>query len=464
MDDTKLSNFRPLSGESSAEHVQPVDPEQATIDNGSVTYKVYKRRWFGLVLLTLLNITASFAWLTFAPVSQDAAAYYGVSENAINWLSTGFLFAYVVAAPATIYVLHMGPKPSIITASVLMLVGNWIRYAGSHSSEGGNYGVTMAGQIITGLAQPFVLSAPTRYSDLWFTDRGRITATAVASLANPFGGAIIQLMVPAIVDKPAATSTAVLIVAIIASVFAIPSVFLPARPPTPPGLSGNTPKLSLGSSLRALNTLEIWLLLIPFAVLVGFFNSISSLLNQILMPYGYNSDEAGIAGALLIVVGLVASAIASPIIDRKKTFLITSKCLVPIIALCYIVFIWMPGSGALAGPYVIMSVLGASSFVLVPIALEFLCEITHPLSPEITSTTAWTGGQLLGGIFILISDALKAGPDAQPPFNMFWSLVFSAVIAALMVPLVLSLGLFGRADQVMLRRTQSDQGNSSAHR
>jgi sugar phosphate permease len=71
----------------------------------------------------------------------------------------------------------------------LLLAGNWIRYAGTRAS-GGMFGVVMFGQILTGLAQPFVLAAPTRYSDMWFTERGRVGATALASLANPFGGAV----------------------------------------------------------------------------------------------------------------------------------------------------------------------------------------------------------------------------------------------------------------------------------
>lgn len=82
-----------------------------------------------------------------------------------------------------------GPKAAIIAASVLVLLGNWIRYAGTRANSG-RFGIVMFGQIIIGLAQPFVLSAPTRYSNLWFTDNGRVTATALASLANPFGGAV----------------------------------------------------------------------------------------------------------------------------------------------------------------------------------------------------------------------------------------------------------------------------------
>lgn len=117
--------------------------------------------------------------------------------------------------PVTIWTLHWGPKPSIITAAVLILVGNWIRFAGSYSRDGGLYGVVMFGQILTGLAQPFVLSAPTRYSDMWFTNRGRVAATALASLANPFGAALGQLIVPFMVTGPADISNAVLYVAII---------------------------------------------------------------------------------------------------------------------------------------------------------------------------------------------------------------------------------------------------------
>ena len=73
----------------------------------------------------------------------------------------------------------------------------------------------MFGQILNGMAQPFVLSAPTRYSDLWFTNRGRVTATAVMSLANPLGGALAQLIDPSWAGEPSDIPNMVLYVAII---------------------------------------------------------------------------------------------------------------------------------------------------------------------------------------------------------------------------------------------------------
>jgi MFS family permease len=117
-----------------------------------------------------------------------------------------------------------------MTAAALILIGNWIRYGGSHSREGGIFGVVMFGQILTGLAQPFVLAAPTRYSDLWFTTRGRVAATALTSLANPLGAALGQLINPFWVAEPGDVSSMVLYVAIIVSVFSIPpSPLVPVR-------------------------------------------------------------------------------------------------------------------------------------------------------------------------------------------------------------------------------------------
>lgn len=48
--------------------------------------------------LVPFRLTA-WQWLTFSAISTTAAQYYNVSEGAINWLSTGFLFAFVVISP-----------------------------------------------------------------------------------------------------------------------------------------------------------------------------------------------------------------------------------------------------------------------------------------------------------------------------------------------------------------------------
>lgn len=206
---------------------------------------------------------------------------------------------------------------------------------------------------------------------------------------------------------------------------------------------------------------EFWLLVVPFAVYVGLFNSVSSLLSQIMVPHGYSDEEAGVAGALLIAVGLAAAAATSPLIDRTRSYLAAVRVAVPLIGLSYLAFVWMPatraGGGGVAGPYAVMAVLGAASFSLVPVAVEFLVELTHPVSPAVTATLAWSGGQLLGGVFIVASGALRAGPRDSPPYHMRGALVLTAVLALAAAPLPLCLGLFGRAEKLQLRRVRSDE-------
>ena len=397
-------------------------------------------------------------WLSFAPVANTAADFYSTKPSTINWLSTAFLFAFVVASPFTIYTLHRGgPRLAILTSAVLILAGNWIRYAGTRPSPP-NFGLTMTGQLLIGLAQPFVLSAPTHYSDLWFSPQGRITATAVMSLANPFGGALGQLINPFLATKASEIPNMILYVAIISTVATVPAVFVPPRPRTPVSPSSYHQAPGLRQTLALLRgNVTFWLIVIPYWVYVGFFNSASSLLTQIMTPYGFSEEESGIAGALLIVVGLVAAAITSPIIDRSKAYVLWIKVLVPVIALSYLAFIWAPGTRFIAAPYVILGILGAASFSLVPIALEFLVEVTFPVGPEASSTICWTGGQLFGGLFIVISDALKADKDADPPFTMKKALIFQAVVALVVVPCALVLGRIGSVGN---KRLQVDKGIS----
>lgn len=147
-------------------------------------------------------------------MSDQAAIYYGVSESSINWISTAFFLAFVFIFPVTIVILHRSLKWSILIAACLILIGNWIRYGGATSREGGSFATAMVGEIVIGFAQPFILAAPTRYSDVWFTNRGRVTATAAMSLANPLGAALGQLIIPFWVSEPEDMSQMLLYVSI----------------------------------------------------------------------------------------------------------------------------------------------------------------------------------------------------------------------------------------------------------
>ncbi|TXC02440.1 hypothetical protein FocTR4_00014782 [Fusarium oxysporum f. sp. cubense] len=390
------------------------DDSTSSVRRGSIEqpYRTYKIRWFGLVVLTLLNVMVSWSWLTFAPVTSSTAQFYGVDETMVNWLSSIFVFANFAMTFITIKLLDWGLRPTLISGSALLLIGSWVRYAGSYSSDGNTVSVVAVAQAILGMSQSLVLSAPTRFSETWFTSKGRVTATAVMSLANPTGAAIGSIVVPLWTNEPSDISSVVLYVAII--------------------------------------SLECYLIIIPFWVYTGLFVATTSLINQIVTPYGFSDTEAGIGGGLLIVLGLVFSAITAPVIDRTKKFILVIKCGVVAGGLCYLALVWVPSTKEIGALYAVLCCLGISSLAIVPVALEVLTEISYPAGAEITSSIAWAGGQLLGGCFIILGNGMKAAESADPPRNMKDFTIFQAVLAMAMIPLPLMLGMFGRSDKQLL--------------
>lgn len=215
------------------------------------------------------------------------------------------------------------------------------------------------------------------------------------------------------------------------------------------------------ASLHILATFpEFWILFLVFSVDVGLFNVDSTLINQYLRPYQFSDDQAGIAGALLIFVGLGAAFIFAPLNDCHHAYLLSLKILTPLIAATYLGFMFAVESATMSCVYATASLQGATSFVALPIMLEFLSEITYPVAPELPASLCWSGSQVLGAIFVISEDAMKADSEAHPPRNMRRALVFQACFAWAMVPFMWALGVFpGR--KLHTRRIDAEQAREN---
>lgn len=162
-------------------------------------FRLYKRRWFGLVQLSLLSFTIGWGYTAPSVVADTAREWYDITFPQLNTLGIASSLVFIVPAPFTIWILNkFGPKWSIVISSVLVVIGSWVMYAGAATH---NFDVNIAGTVIHSLAMPFTLCAPTRYSRQWFGDSGRTLATAIPSLAYPLGSGFGALTGPYMV-KP----------------------------------------------------------------------------------------------------------------------------------------------------------------------------------------------------------------------------------------------------------------------
>jgi len=193
---------------------------------------------------------------------------------------------------------------------------------------------------------------------IWFPVSERDLSTTVGSMFSPIGNAIGQIIPILLVTKTSTSSSSLdddgqytvsgmtnlmiveLVLCIIPLILAI-FLFID-KPPTPPSnstqhkhihgnhlvkdditvllLDGNTPsgseesdsiqavcyKLKREASILFGNRNYI-VLFIAFSIGVGFFNSLLTLLNQIVAPHGYSNDDAGTFGAVFVAFGLVGA-------------------------------------------------------------------------------------------------------------------------------------------------------------
>lgn len=245
-------------------------------------YHVYKRRWFGIVCLAAMNIVTSWSWLSFAPIADACQEYFNLSsQSPINWLSTAIMFSYLVSSPVVWWLLgRFNIRFTIIGGAALTIVGSWVRYGGTKAN---NFGAVMFGQILVGFAQPFALSTPTFYTDLWFTSETRVIANCIASLSNPLGAAIGQLVGPAMVAQASDLPMFILVTSIVATAASFLCCLIPATPEYPPCPSAAIVKLHWIESLKQLaRNSRYYILFLQFSVYVGFFNAFSTFTIQIM--------------------------------------------------------------------------------------------------------------------------------------------------------------------------------------
>lgn len=305
---------------------------------------VYSSRWWTLAIFSLLSMSTATMWVTFAPISDDTSVFFDdVGNTAVNMLAVIFQIFY---PPGTyLCVLCMkkyGLRANLLIGGLLSLVGAVVRViAVAYRYELGatlSYAFIFIGQSIAALAQPMFVNVPAAVAAKWFPVKEREIATTIASLFNPLGNAFGQVLPPMFVketDDGGVTGMRDLMICEAIVVFiplCIAFAFFKSEPPSPPSHSarlkttvGNVDIDEKSSNNKVMN--EFWLLmenrdylilLLSFSVGLGLFNSILTLIYQIISPYGYSNDDAGTFGAVLIVCGLVGAAVTG--FSRPRSF------------------------------------------------------------------------------------------------------------------------------------------------
>jgi len=376
----------------------------------------YAYRWVVLGVFSFLNLTIQVMWIAYAPITHDAATYYGTSELAIGMLAMSFMIAFVpLSMPASWAIDALGFRRAVSIGAALMLVCGPLR-----GLAGKSYAMTLAATIGLSVAQPFLLNAWTKVPARWFVVSERATAVGVVTLASLIGTALGMVLTPMLVEHHTIAWVQTVYGAAGAASAILFFVFARERPPTPPGAAGEDVRALMRDGLKhALGIRAFWTYLAVAFVGMGIFNGVSTWIEAIVHPRGFSPTQAGTIGAVMLGGGLLGAIVIPPLSDKQRKrqrYLLIGNVFA------------LPGIVGLAFAHDFF-VLVASAFTLgfflistLPVGLQYAAEITRP-TPEGTSAGLI---QLFGQgavVFVYVMGALRTADGSFTP-----SLVLAAVL------------------------------------
>ena len=374
------------------------------------TFKVYGYRWLILLAFMLAVAFNQLLWITFAPITGSAAAYYGVSDLSIGLLSMSFMIAYIIVSiPASWVIDTYGFRMAVGIGAGLTGVFGLMRGLGASS-----YTLVFIAQVGIAIGQPFILNAVTKVAARWFPQQERATASGFGSLAIYVGILAGMVLTPFLSLRAGIASMLEIygVGAFIAGViFMVVARERPPSPPCPPGQEERT--LMLDGLKQVLRKKDFLLLMLIFFFGLGIFNSVTTWIEDILRPRGFSTTQAGIAGGLMIAGGVIGALVLPALSDRYRRrvpfILIALAGAIP--GLAGVTFATSTG-------LLMLSAFTLGFFLLSsgPIGFQYGAEIARP-TPEGTSTgLLLLMGQISGIAFIFGMDSFKVpGTNSMTP-------------------------------------------------
>ncbi|XP_074505141.1 solute carrier family 49 member A3 [Sebastes fasciatus] len=413
-------------GEASIKEIQTVSAKVSYDDDVPRTpkpelkkllfFKVYKRRWFVLLVLCLLNCSNATIWITFAPVADQSAKFLNVTLEQINQLSLVYMLVAIPLSFATTWMLDsVGLRSTMILGAWLNMLGGLMRFIGAVAPPSNDHTdkfyVVMLGQTLGALAQPLIIFAPTKLAALWFPENQRATANMIASMANPMGILLASIISPSVAKTSAHIPDLLIVYAVPACIICFLATvgIRSSFPPTPPSASAESscsePYIQ-GIKLLLRNKAYL-VLLLCFGSGIAVFTCFSTLLEQILCVQGYTNEFAGICGALFIVFGIIGAAGLGVFVDKTKKFIEATKINMSFTAISCIAFSvvsLMPHQKVVVA--VVCSLFGFFGFSIYPVAMELSVECSYPVGEATSAGLVFVSGQIQSVLYILLLQGL----------------------------------------------------------
>jgi cyanate permease len=375
-------------------------------------------RWLVLTVFMLVTFINQASWITFAPITGEAARHYGTSDLVIGLMSMVFMIVYVLLAIPSAWVIdNLGFRLAVGVGALLTAVCALARGAFS-----GSLTLVFAAQVGIAVGQPLILGSITRLAAGWFPAEERATAAGLGTLSIYLGILAAMVLTPMLLERHGMRGM-LLAYGFVAGAAAV--LFFAMARERPPD-SARVPMLE---GLKAmLRDRDFLLLMVIFFIGLGLFNGVTTWIEAIVRPRGFDMNQAGLLGGVMLlggILGAVVVPLASDGLRRRKPFVILA------------LFGLLPGLAGVtfATAYWLLLASGfCFGFFLLsagPVGFQYGAELAQP-APEGTSNSLLVVmGQVSGILFIFGMGALP-GTMTASLLALMGLTVVAGVLACLM--------------------------------
>ena len=365
------------------------------------TYKLYGYRWVVLLVFMFVNITVQILWITFAPISGEAAAFYGKTDSQIGLFAMLFMIVYIpLAIPVSWVIDTYGYKKGVGLGAVILGIFGLLR--GFFADD---YSMVMLFTVGIAISQPFFLNAYTTVAAKWFSIDERATVSGLATVATFIGIAVGMVATPILLETntiPEIQMIYGIITAVSVVVFLVFTREAPPTPPCPPEQEARA--LMLDGLKKMLKMRDIWIMMFVFLIGMGIFNGISTWIENIVRPKGLDSAQAGELGGFFLLGGILGAVVIPTLSDKyrkRKPYMLLGMILgIPgLIGVTYFNDYWPLTISIIA--------LGFFMVGLAPVGYQYAAEITYP-APEGTSNGLLVLAGQVSVVFVYAMEALKS--------------------------------------------------------
>ena len=383
-------------------------------------------KWIVLACFALAAGMSQLLWLNFAPILSQIEALYHIPESQASLLILVFPLIYVLlSVHAGSLTDHKGYRYTLMLGTFLMAIFSCLRiYTAS-------FAVMLVAQIGIAIAQPYVVNSISKLVMDWFEKEHEAMATGLGTMGMFIGMALGMAITPPLFESYGLTVTMLIFSALSWLIFF--ACYLWVKPnPDPKAWGHELSQLSFRESFSQIIRKPDLLFVFLLAFLgLGYFNGLTTWLEPILAPNGINSMQAGIIGGVLILGGIMGSAIIPAISDKmKKRKPLLFACLILSCTTIYPLTFHHDYHHVLLFAFV-------QGFFFLPafaLLLEMCAELSGPVLVGAATGILMLAGNAGGVLMILAMEWIKGDSPsfARAVFLLMGTLGVSVVIAAKM--------------------------------